>query len=144
MLRPLVQRPPLPFTSEIRHSNSDQLETFHKENTGPGTLEVVRRFGTLDCSVDGGDSLRELGGKRPGLERIESLVELLYLRNAKDQPITILPIQDAMVCRPSQRNCMPADTMFLREIADSGHRGLNWRLTIEGAVDFSDKILLPG
>lgn len=105
-------------------------------------LEVVRRLGTLDCNVDGADSVGELSGEGPGLKCVESLVELLYLGNPKDHPITMLSIQDAMKRRPSQRSCVPANTMFLGSISKSGHRGLNGRLTIKFIVQFPDDVLI--
>jgi hypothetical protein len=102
---------------------------------------MVRRFGTLDRSVDGGDSPSELSGEGPGLKCIESLVELLYLGNPKDYSITIFSIQDAMERRLSQRSCMSADTMLLSGISNSGHRSLNGRLTIKSIVYLSDDVL---
>lgn len=84
---------------------------------------MVRRYGAciLDCSVGGGDGSSELSGEGPGLECVESPVEMLYLRKSKDHPITILSIQDAMERRPSHRSGMSADTMLLSGISNCGH-----------------------
>ena len=105
------------------------------------TLEVVSRFRTLDCGIDGAESLREVNGKGPGLKRIESLVKLLYLGDPEYHSITILSIQDAMECCPSHRSRMPIDAMLLRGISNSSHRCVHRSLSIEAAVYLSDNVL---
>jgi hypothetical protein len=82
---------------------------------------VVRRFNTLDCSVDGGESVSEIGGEGPGLKGVESLVELVYIGSPEDNPIAICSIQDAMERRPSHRSCMSGDMMLLGGISNSSH-----------------------
>lgn len=62
---------------------------------------MIRRLGALDCSVDGGDSISEVGGQGPSLQCVEGARELPYLGNRKDHRIAILSIQDTMVRRPS-------------------------------------------
>lgn len=85
------------------------------------TLEVVRRFNTLDCSVDGSESVGKIGGKGPGLEGVKSLVELVYIGGPEDNPITIHSIQDAMESCPSHRSRMSGDMIFLGGILNSSH-----------------------
>ena len=96
----------------------------------PATLEVVRRLGTLDGSVNGRDGPGELSREGSGLKCVETLVELLNLGNPEDDTIAIPSIQDAMECRPSQRSSVSVDAILLSRITNHCHRGLDGRLAI--------------
>lgn len=101
---------------------------------------MVWWFCALDRSVDGCNSLSELGRERSSLKCVKSFVELLHIGNSKDRPITVLSIQDTMERSPSQGSRMSADTMFLGHFSNNGG-GLEGGLTIKGSVQLPDRIL---
>lgn len=100
----------------------------------PTTLEVVRRLGTLDASVNGRDGVGKLSGEGSSLKCVEAFMELLDLGNPKDDTITIPSVQDAMEGRPPQSSCMPADAILLSCITNHGHGGLDRGLAIKVVV----------
>lgn len=95
---------------------------------------MIRGPGTLNCGVYGGNSIGEVSGEGTGVNRVESLVELIHLGNPEDHRVSVRSVQDAMERRPPQRSCVPADSVLLSCFQNSDHGRLDGGFAIKETV----------
>lgn len=109
------------------------------ENTCASHIDFVRclrlqvegwLLASFECLVYRRDCIRKICRERTSIKRVEALLELLDISNRENDGIPVLSIQNRVELGPSQRSCVPADTVFLRSISNN----------CDGVVDLGEAV----